>query len=267
MRRMLWLLLPLLILAGCGKKGDDKLTPLAEVNGEKLYLEMFRATFTDEQWNSLSAEQKKKEIENWINLTLMAQEADEQSLDKEKAVRQRIELAEKKVKANALMAQRMANINIGEEEMFNYYRVHQSEFQSKLQEFEVQRILCPDASAAEILLQRLRDGYDFNLAVREQSQESLKDNLGKMGFVTASGADSLFWRAAHGLWPNQPRIAPIGGKTYILHHTARREGSQDANFGEYRAAIREILLKDRQKQVYDDLVRELRMKAKGVYLY
>ncbi len=266
-RYFILILLLLLLLGGCSGGDKGKKTPLAEVNGEVLTLEGFRSTFTDEQWNSLSAEQKKQEIENWVNVTLLAMEADEQKLDEEKAVQQRIDYATKKIKANALISQRLANVKIGEEEMFNYYRIHQSDFQNKLMEYEVQRFLVKDSGAADILLKRLKEGYDFNQAVVAQSQETLKDNYGRMGYVTSAGADSLFWRAAHEQKSNEPAIANVNGSTYILRWTAQREGSQDANFAEYRSEIRNILLRERQKQVYDDLVRELKMKTSDVYYY
>ncbi|MBW6513968.1 MAG: hypothetical protein K0B87_04335 [Candidatus Syntrophosphaera sp.] len=258
-----------LLMPGCDKwkKDSSQLTPLAEVNGEVLYQEQFRSTFSDEQWERLSPEQKKQEIEDWVNVTLLAQEAEEQNLAEELAVRQRIDYATKKIKANALISKRLANINIGEEEMFNYYRLHRNDFQSKLMEYEVQRILCPDPATPEILLRRIREGYNFNTAVLEQSQEGLKQNLGRMGFVTAAGEDSLFWRAAHELKQNEPGIANIAGMTYILRHTNQREGNQDANFSEYRNEIRAILLRDKQKQAYEDLVRELKIRTSAIYYY
>ncbi len=260
-------LLLLAVLSACERSRGDKATPLAEVNGEVLTLEGFRSTFSDEQWQRLSSEQRKTEIENWVNVTLLAQAAAEQKLDEEKAVQQRIDYAVKKVKANALIAQRLANISIGEEELFNYYRLHRSEFQSKLLEYDVQRILLRDESAAQILLKRLREGYDFNAAVSEQSQELLRDKGGRMGFVTASGKDSLFWRAAHELKPNEAGTVTVDGQSYVLRHTQQREGSQDANFTEYRGEIRAILLREKQKQAFDDLVRELKMRSNKIFYY
>jgi len=264
-------LIPILLLfltfSGCSKSDRNSLTPLAEVNGEVLYLEDFRSTFSDDQWNQLSAEQKKQEIEDWVNVTLLAQEAREQKLDEERAVKQRIDYAGKKIKANALIAKRLANIHIGEEELFNYYRLHRNDFQSKQIEYDVQRILVTSPATAEILLKRLREGYDFNTAVYEHSQEELRNNLGRMGFVSSAGEDSLFWRAAHALRPNELGIATSNGSNYILRHTRQREGTQEANFGEYRGEIREIILRERQSQVYNDLVRELKMKTSNIYYY
>lgn len=270
MRRFGFVLILFLLLAGCGNKDKsvEKLNPLAEVEGEIMYQEAFRGLFTDEQWDSMSPEERKKEIENWVNLTLMAKEADEMGLDEDPAVRLRMDFAQKKIKANALISQRLASINIGEEELFNYYRVHQNEFQRKLMEYDVQRLLCQDSSTAAAILSKLRDGdYDFNQAVAEYSQESLREQQGRMGFVTADGPDSLFWRAAHELALNTPGTVTVNGKTYILRSLQQREGSQDANFGEYRNEIRAILIKERRQQVYDKLIRELKKKYPKIYYY
>ncbi len=269
-RTSLIVLLLFILAAGCvrGPKEDEHQTPLAEVNGDVLTQESFRSTFTDEQWNNLSAEQKKQEIENWVNLTLLAQEAEKQNLQEEQAVKQRLDYAQKKVKANALISKRLASIAIGEEELFNYYRIHQSEFQGKLMEYDIQRILCPDAASANTLLKRIKEeGYDFNLAVAEYSQEPLKQHQGRMGFVTAAGEDSLYWRAAHELPDNTPGIVTVDGKTYILRYVQQREGTQDANFAEYRKEIRAILLRERKQQVYEEIIRELKMKTPGIYYY
>ncbi len=270
MRNLSLLLLLLLLACACAreKKDGEQLTPLAEVNGDVLTLEGFRSTFTDEQWNKLTAEQKKQEIEDWVNLTLLAQEAEAQKLNEERAVRQRVDYAAKKIKANALISKRLASTAIGEEELFSYYRIHQSEFQGKLMEYDIQRILCSDAASAATLLQRLvKEGYEFDLAVAEHSQEVLKNNQGRMGFITATGPDSLFWRAAHELPANTPGIAVINGRSYILRHLQQREGTQDANFAEYQAEIRSILLRERKQQVYDELIRELKMKTPEIYYY
>ncbi len=271
MRKFSLILILLVLLAGSctrDKRDAEQQTPLAEVNGDMLTLEKFRSTFTDDQWNKLSAEQKKQEIENWVNLTLLAQEAEAQMLNQEKGVQQRIDYATKKIKANALISKRLASIAIGEEELFNYYRIHQSEFQGKLMEYDIQRILCKDAATAAAILKRIREeGYDFDLAVAEHSQEALKNNQGKIGFVTAAGEDSLLWRAAHELSANTADIANVNGRSYILRLIQQREGTQDANFAEYRNEIRALLLKERKQQIYDQLIQELKRKTPEIYYY
>lgn len=269
MRKLLAVIFFAAMIAGCvnGNNDEKDLTPLAEVNGEILYLEDFCSTFSKEQWEQLTSAQRKREIEDWANVTLLAQEAGEQNLDEEKAVRQRIDYAKKKVLANALIARRLANIQISEEDLFNYYRVHRNNFQSKLMEYDVQRLLCEDEATAKILLKRLQEDYDFDTAVIEHSLEDMDGNLGRMGYVAPAGEDSLFWRAARELGENEPGIAEINDNIFIIRHTGQREGTQDANFTEYRNEIRQIMLREKQTQAYNDLVRELKMKKGEIYYY
>lgn len=250
------------------KKEKEEFTPLAEVNGEVLTLEAFRSLYTDEQWNKLSETQKRKEIENWVNLTILAQEADKEKISEENATKLRIDYAVKKVKANALLARKLANLTISEEEMFNYYRLHQADFTKKLMEYNIQRILCPDENAAKNLLNKIKTSeYDFNLAVIENSLEELKYKQGRMGFVSANSPDSLFWKAAYKLKINEPGIVTVNGKTYIIRYTEQREGTQEATFVDYRNEIYELLLKEKKQQVYNDLVRELKIKNNNIYYY
>jgi len=265
-RRLIPFLLCLALLFACKVKQEPG-TPLAQVNDDVLTLEAFRSTFSEEQWNRLSSEQRKREIEDWVNVTLLAQEADRLKLNEEQAIRQRMDYAVKKVKANALIAQRLANITISEDQLFNYYRVHQADFQTRLMEYHVQRIFLREKNSAEILLKRIKDGYNFSEAVLNHSQENLRENLGNLGFVASGGADSLFWKAARDLKQNEPGLLAANDGFYILRWTEQREGSQEANFEEYRAEIRTILLRERRKQVYEELVRELKMKTDKVYYY
>jgi parvulin-like peptidyl-prolyl isomerase len=88
-----------------------------------------------------------------------------------------------------------------------------------------------------------------------------------MGYVTANGPDSLFWRAVHGLKKDEPgRLATADG-VYLLRYINQREGSQEANFEDYKGEIRAILLAEKLNQVYEDLLRELKAKDNKIYYY
>jgi len=261
------LALSALMLFSCGKKEVAEVAKVASVGDDILSEAGFRATFSEEQWNALTPSQKKKYAEDWVNLTLLALEADETGLGKDPGVAQKVDYATKKVKANALIAQRLASIQISEDELFNYYRVHQAEFQSKLMEYNVQRILVKSKATADELLAQLKDGMAFDVAVLSYSEEDVKDNFGSMGFITAAGPDSLFWRSARDLQEGQPGVMSTPKGWYVLRYTEAREGTQDAGFEEYRDAIRERILSERRQQVYESLLREIKSKHNDVYYY
>lgn len=267
MRKTAVLFLLVLLAFGCGKKNKAEVVKVASVGDEILSEEGFRATFSEDQWNSLTPAQKKKYAEDWVNLTLLAMEAEEAGLDKDPGLKQRLDYATKKVKANALIAQRLASIQISEDELFNYYRVHQADFQGKLMEYNVQRVLVKNKSTADELLSQLKNGMAFDVAVLSYSEEDVKSSFGSMGFVTAAGPDSLFWRAVRDLKVNEPGLLSTSGGWYVLRYTESREGTQDARFEEYRDAIREKILSERRQQVYEGLLREVKSKHNDVYYY
>jgi hypothetical protein len=134
MKKYIIIFVASILLFSCAKK-EEKGIALAQVDKEVLYLEDFKSTFSLEDWDNLSPEQRKKYIEDWVNLTLLSQYADSKGLDKDKAVKQKISYATKKVKANALIAKRLSQIEVSEDQLFNYFRLHQGEFKKNAVEY------------------------------------------------------------------------------------------------------------------------------------
>lgn len=111
------LLLACLMLFGIGCKKDKQPqgTILAQVGDDKLYEESFKSVFSEEEWASMDSETRKKYVQDWVNLTLLAQESKRAGLDNSLEVKQKLDFATKKVKANALIADRMADLEISED--------------------------------------------------------------------------------------------------------------------------------------------------------
>lgn len=260
------LFIAMLFFPAC-KKQVVKGVALAQVKDEVLYLEDFKATFGISDWDNLSPEQRKKFIEDWVNLTLLAQSADEQSLSKDRAVKQRILYAAKKVKANALISKRLAEIQISEDQMFNYFRLHQGEFQKNAVEYSIQRIALNDKISAENVLSQLAKGMNFNDAVLRYSTEELKTRLGMMGFVSAASADSSFWLAARNLSENGTGIVSKDQLWFVFRIAESKVTAQEANFEDYRGEIKHKIILEKQDQVYQELLREIKSRTEKIYYY
>ncbi|MDY0151215.1 MAG: peptidylprolyl isomerase [Candidatus Cloacimonas sp.] len=265
-KTLLLSLLFLLAIMACHKK-EEKGIALASVNAETLYLENFKATFGVGEWDSLTPNLRKKYIEDWVNLSILAQYADEQGLSKERAVRQRMIYAAKKVKANALIARKLAEVQVSEDQLFNYFRVHQGEFQKNAEEYSIQRIALPDKINAENVLGQLNRGMVFSEAVQHYSTEELKSKAGMMGFVAAASADSSFWLAARNLPENGFGIVSKDQLWYVFRITEHRISAQEANFEDYRADIKRKILLEKQDEVYNDLLREIKSRTDKIYYY
>ncbi|PKN77599.1 MAG: hypothetical protein CVU48_11105 [Candidatus Cloacimonetes bacterium HGW-Cloacimonetes-1] len=267
MKRLALLSIVLLIfIVGCHKATKES-AKLAQVGSEYLRTKEFKSLFSTEEWENLSSESKKKYIEQWVNLTLMAQEADRQKIDEDEAIKQKIEYAAKKVKANALIATRLAAIKISEEELFNYYRIHQGDFQKPLMEYKVQRIFVADIAKAEKIKQDMSVGMSFDRAVQTYSQEDLKSGGGYMGFVSSTGPDSLFWYAVKDQKPTETTLMTTSNGCYLLRYVEERSTSKEVGFEEYKAEIRRRIQQEKRQQVYTDLLLELKQKNPDIYYY
>lgn len=260
------LILMVLLLAGC-KGGSSQSAKLAEVNGELLYLDAFRATLTDGDLESLSPEQKRRYTEDWVNLTLLAQAADDQKLNQDPAVKERISYAQKKVKANALISKRLQETRISEDQLFSYFRIHQAEFQKPMLAYNIQRIALPDKLSAENVLQQINQGMDFAVAVKRYSTEDLRAQNGRMGFVEPISEDSLFWQGAQEM---ESMIAGILSKNdlwYVFRYTETKESEHEPNFEDHRAEIKSRILSEKQNEIYLELLREIKSKNNQIYYY
>jgi len=265
-RYILFAVLLLVLITGCSKK-DEKGIALAQVNDEILYLENFKATFGVDEWDALSPELRKKYIEDWVNLTVLAQYADKQDLGKDKSVRQRISYAAKKVKANALITQKLSQVQVSEDQMFNYFRLHQADFQKNAVEYNIQRIALKDKLNAENVMTQLAQGMSFAEAVQRYSSEEMKARNGNMGFVTASGADSSFWLAARNLPEKGNGLINKDQLWFIFRILEERITSQEANFEDYRTEIKRKVILEKQDQIYQELIKELKSRTGKIYYY
>jgi peptidyl-prolyl cis-trans isomerase C len=259
------LVLILVLAAGCKK--EPKAAILAEVNGEVLELETFKASFGEGEWDAMDGPSRRRYVEDWVNLTLLAQAAEKAGLDREPVIKERISYATKKVKANALIAEQLAQMRISEDQLFSYFRVHQAEFRKPAVMYNIQRIALPDKLTAENVLQQIIQGMDFNVALRRYSTENLRESGGMLGFVESTSADSVFWLAARDLELNRPGLLTKDDLWYVFRYTATQESEKEASFEEHRAEIRRKILSEKQEEVYRNLLREVKARSNEIYYY
>ncbi len=264
-------LLPLLIavlamitLTACsGRK--VKGTVIAQVNDESLYLEDVKAQIGEEEWNNLSPDKRRQYIENWVILTLLSQEADNLDLV-DSGVAQQIDLARKKVKANALIAAKVSAVVVSEEDMFNYYRLHQGEFRQPLKEYRIQRIFLNNYGTMDHVRREIQSGLSFSQAVDIYSQENLRDTGGFMDFVTHNGTDSLFWQAANRIQRNQVDAVQKDRGWFLIRWTEERDSREEAVFDDIKDEIRRRIQQERRNQIYENSILDLKSRNK-IYYY
>lgn len=265
MKKYLYLIILLALLFGC--RGQSKGQILAEVNKDVLYKEDFIAMIGEQNYAKLDAEAQKKAVEDWVNVTLLAQMANERKLHKKAGVQERLKMAAKKVRANALIAERLSTLQISEEQLFSYFRIHQAEFTRPMMLYNIQRIALRDKIRAESVFEQINEGLDFSEALRRFSMDANPMVKGNIGFVGPDSADSLFWLGAKELEINQAGILKQGDTWYVYRFTEEKESDTVVNFEDFKAEIRHKILLEKQGDIYRDLLREAKAKSPNIYYY
>ena len=264
MRFSIFCLAIILLLSACSLF-ENKGQVIAQVDKETLTMEELKANFSEAEWKSLASEQKKEYVQQWVNLILLAKEADKLGFGKDKKVINKINYAAQKIKGNALISSKLEAEKISEEDMFNYYRVHQGDFEKSMMNYKVQRIFMTDSGMVSKVKQEIANGMKFEDAARVYSQEEFGKAGGFMGVVTSSDADSTFWLAVKKLKLMEVGTLQNSKGHYLLRYYGEEPGTSQTGFEEQKSEIRRRILEERRKQVYDDLLKELKSKSE-IYL-
>lgn len=260
--RALISLLILLVLVSCNLKQEENY--IARVNEEKLTLEEFRANFSDQQWGVLSKEDKIAHLQDWINLSLLAQEADKLELSLTDQVQAKIRNAETNIKANATIGQAIGKIQVSEDDLFDYYKVHKSRYQKKQQQFKIQRIFVAEKTKLDSVLKDLGNGTKFKDAAKKYSEERLGATGGYLGFMAKKDVDEAIWNKLESLDKWRYTSLKLENGYYVVRYYDKREVTVEKSFAEVKDDISKIVLQIKQKETYDNLIEELKFKAENI---
>ncbi|MFC1898501.1 peptidylprolyl isomerase [Candidatus Cloacimonadota bacterium] len=259
MKRALLLLMLTMLLFSC-KQSNEENYVVAQVNQEQLLIEDLKANFNEKQWEDLSKKDKEELIQDWIQLALLSQEADNLGISTTPQIKNKISLAEKNIKSNALIAQKLAEIKVSEDDLFNYYRVHKSQYQKSHKEYKVQRIFVTDETMLDEVKTAIQE-TSFKEAAIKYSEESIGNSGGYMGFVAEQNISSELWNALTKLKLYRWQTVQSDGGFYIIRFYDEKTVSTDKTFVEVIESIRSILLKQKQQEAYEDLIEELKKKS------
>jgi len=157
---LLCLILILLILQ-CNKEESNKGIVVAEVNNDKLYEHEFRSLFTEEEWLRATPEEKNNVINDWIEITLLAQEAEKLGLDKILEVKFNIKYAEKTLLANEVLAKKLKDVSVSRDEVLDYYNLHRNDFLEDRTLYKIQQFIVPTWAIADSAIKLFNEGEAF----------------------------------------------------------------------------------------------------------
>jgi len=259
--KLLTIILIAILFVACQQQVEIG-TPAATVNGEVLTLEELKGAYTEEAWNEMSREEQRTIINQWIELTLLAQYA-----RRNEAIKSDVGLgfisnnAQKRIFSNALIANELQNLYISNDDKYNYYRLRQADFIEPIREFRVQRIFFRNEEDMIRVNDMITNGeITYTPAAERFSEEGIGRNGGHMtALVTRSGPDSLMWRELNGVDRFHRITMPYRNGWLIARWGDYRMATGSRSFFDVREEIEQILRSDRKTDLYEQLLREARM--------
>ena len=252
---MRYFILSLLIFLflGCEQKVEHI---VAKVNNDYLTLEEFKANFNESDWKKLSQKEKQDHLQEWVELTLFSQEADRNGISDTPEISSRIENVTKKIKSNALFSNKLSTMIATEEEMFDYYKIHQNKFQKDVKQYNIQRIFVKESSKLDFVRQEISD-KSFTYAAKKHSEENLGRNGGIVGWIGKGDIDNIFWDTVQELNRLYYRTIHTSKGYYIVRFTDERIIKKNKNFLEVKNEIEKLVLQQKREEMYDNLLKEL----------
>lgn len=244
-------------ICACTKKFEGEI--LAQVDKEILTVEDMHNTFTEDVWNKMSFEEKNEIINQWVNLTLLSNLAKHNNyIESNPFLKFNIDNSKKKILSNAFIANEISKIDISEEELYNYYKINQSEFVRPVKEYRIQRIFFHQKSDMDVV-KNIIDNQEmsYTAAAQKYSAEAIGRNGGYVSnFITKTGQDSLLWNELNKINKFDVITLAYDNGFMIVRYYDYRESLASMNFYELKDEIRDILQKSKMNEVYNQLIDE-----------
>jgi len=243
---------------------------IARVNDNVLTLEEIKDSYGENLWNAMTRDEQREVISQWVNLTALCESAKSDDIIRnDHAIKFRAKNAEKKIFANAKIAKSIDTMTFTEEELYDYYRLHQANFIEQVREYQVQRIFFRNEDEMK-RVKRMLDNKEitFTPAAQQYSQESIGRNGGYMNYrVTKAGADSLLWRALSKLDIYYEITLPYQSGWIIARYYGSQEATSNSSFYDVIDQIEARLKEDKKSDVYDTILKEAREASNIVIEY
>lgn len=168
MKRIIFLLLPVLILS-CTKKETDI---LVKVGNSTLTLNEFKKYVPEAEYKKLSDDNIKAFLTNWADQEVLYLEALKKGIEKEDSVRLVLEQYKKNMLAMELVRRAFGNSAVTEVEINDYFSRHSEEF---LYTVKLGQIVLPSVEAASATLAEIKSGADFFKLAKERSLARLEN--------------------------------------------------------------------------------------------
>jgi peptidyl-prolyl cis-trans isomerase C len=266
MKKMLIVVLMGLALFSCTKKDNSQV--VATIDGEKITLQEFNKELDGIPMNMkmmvATESGKKKVLENLIVKKLLLREAGKANIESGKEFKDTLAKVREQILIESVLKKRIdSDVKHGEEDLKRYYEAHKEEFK-KGTEIETRHILVKTQDEAKQIQNKLQKGEDFvELAKQYSIDPTAKTTGGDIGFHARGTLVPEYEDAAFKL----TKVGQVSGivKTQFGYHVIRLEGVKQPSyvpFEEVKEFIKQKIAQDKQKELLDKYIEELKKGAK-----
>jgi peptidyl-prolyl cis-trans isomerase C len=266
MKKVFVILCFALLLLGCAKKEGGKV--LATIDGEKITLEEFNRELDRIPANMkmlvLTQSGKQNFLDRYIVKRLLMEEAKKENIEKEKEYQDRlVDIREQLLIESLLKKKVTTNINPTDAELKDYYEKNKDKFKTG-QEIDTRQILVKTEKEANEIRGKLNKGEDFGELAKQYSIDpTAKSTGGAIGFHGKGTLLPEYEAAAFKLTKVGQISAPI--KTQLGYHIIQLQGTKPpayTPFEEVKEFIKQRIVQERQNDVLEKYVADLKSKAK-----
>ncbi len=244
-------------LLGC--RGEPKGTLVARVGAARLTLQDIESHVPVQIAGKVTAREKKRLVEGWVEEELLYQEALRRKLDEDPDVAIRVSRATRDLLIAELLEREFRrDADVSGDDIRSYYEAQQEEFIRDEPEIRVRHILVKSRSERNRVWERLQNGERFDQVAREASLDASADVGGDLGYFTEDMVDPSFWEVCQKAKPGRqiPTVSRLGH--HVIEVLNRRETGSVKELSEVWGEIRQRILAERRQARRFELLTVLR---------
>jgi peptidyl-prolyl cis-trans isomerase C len=266
-------ILLLMVPLGCGKSGEKGLgkNELVRVNDVAISLEEFRQMSEQQplegKMRLLNEKGLRDYLDNYvINREVLYQEAKQKGLDKNKAIKMKVEDLRRAMVIDALLEQVLkGKSEVSDNEIQKYYQENRSRFTEPL-EINIRHIVVNSESALKEVLKRLAEGGSFEKIASLYNVDKSRENGGNLGYIRRGQLAPTFAQFEEVAFSLQKRgdtsevvKTPLG---YHIIQLLETRGTALKPFNAVKEKIRFFLQAKKRQEAYLEYIKDVRSRAK-----
>lgn len=260
------LVLPLTLLAACGKAADapkNSGPAVAVVNGKsvsKSEFDLYIENVGRQSKREIAEAEKSQLLDQFISMKLAAEAAEKEGIAKDAKVNDQLALARMNVIVDAGLQKWLETHPVSDEELRPEYDAQVAQMP---REYHARHILVDDQAKAEALTKELKAGGDFAKLAEKNSKDPSGKQGGDLGWFTLDTMVKPFADAIAALQPGQMTEQPV--QSQFGWHVIKLEESRASAappFEEVKDRVKVLVQRKKLQTYMEDLRKNAKVEKK-----